>query len=423
MIPGTGDTDSVREADLGCPGGSVGFVLWEDGSRPPLVEESRTLAAISDDDLLLRLAAILAQSRRVEADLVAHIGEVDARRLYAREAAPSMFEYCTRILHLSEHEAYVRITVARCCRFYPLALAMLRDGQLHLSGIARLAPHLGPDNAEALLRRSTHRSKRQIEDCSPKRLLDPTRGRTCGSSRSAAPKRTGHSRLELGPDRVESLELNGELASTRVAAPRTCSLSGTRPGARDGPCADFPGAHRAAGARPPQGAVHRQRRAAGQARAAAGAHALLGPGRRPGDSDRAGRDRDDRAARSGRFARVKAPRRSLAEALTTPTSRHIPAAVRRAVHARDGGRCVYKDGHGRRCPALHDLEFHHRIPFGRGGNHDAAGLCLMCRAHNALMAENDYGRETMGRFRRPASATGPGWREPAVTARPRRADS
>ena len=38
-----------------------------------------------------------------------------------------MFEYCTRILHLSEHEASVRITVARCCRLYPLALAMLRS--------------------------------------------------------------------------------------------------------------------------------------------------------------------------------------------------------------------------------------------------------------------------------------------------------
>jgi 5-methylcytosine-specific restriction endonuclease McrA len=124
-----------------------------------------------------------------------------------------------------------------------------------------------------------------------------------------------------------------------------------------------------------------------------------------------------------RCARGKAPRPSLARALATPTSRHIPAAVRRAVHARDGGRCVYRDGHGRRCPELHDLEFHHRIPFGRGGNHNAAGLCLMCRAHNALMAESDYGRETMGRFRRPASATGPGWRDPAVTARPRRADS
>ena len=75
--------------------------------------EFKSLTKVSDDDLLRRLSALLQQSRRVESELVAHIGEVDARRLYAREAASSMFAYCTQVLHLSEHEAYLRISVAR----------------------------------------------------------------------------------------------------------------------------------------------------------------------------------------------------------------------------------------------------------------------------------------------------------------------
>jgi hypothetical protein len=41
---------------------------------------------------------------------------------------------------------------------------MLGDGQLHLSGIALLAPHLTLGNRDVLLRRATHRSKRQIEE-------------------------------------------------------------------------------------------------------------------------------------------------------------------------------------------------------------------------------------------------------------------
>jgi hypothetical protein len=45
-----------------------------------------------------------------------------------------------------------------------MVLPMLGDGRLHLSGIALLAPHLTPENREALLRRATHRSKRQIEE-------------------------------------------------------------------------------------------------------------------------------------------------------------------------------------------------------------------------------------------------------------------
>ena len=49
------------------------------------------LRSIPDDELLLRLSALLLQSRRVESELVAHIGEVDARRLYTRRACSSMF--------------------------------------------------------------------------------------------------------------------------------------------------------------------------------------------------------------------------------------------------------------------------------------------------------------------------------------------
>src|SRR3990172_2809936 len=128
------------------------------------MEHRRPLATISDDELLRRLGELLRQSRRVEADLVAHIDEVDERRLYAREASPSMFIYCTEVLHLSEAEAYLRITAARAAREHPMLLAMLGDGRLHLSGIAKLAPHLTPENRDALLKRATHRSKRQIEE-------------------------------------------------------------------------------------------------------------------------------------------------------------------------------------------------------------------------------------------------------------------
>ena len=125
--------------------------------------ESR-LARLSDDDLLRRLTSLVGDSRRVESDLVAHIGEVDGRRLYAREASPSMFAYCTEVLHLSEAEAYLRIAAARAARDYPVILDMLGDGRLHLSGIARLTPHLSTETAAALLARAAHRSKRQIEE-------------------------------------------------------------------------------------------------------------------------------------------------------------------------------------------------------------------------------------------------------------------
>ncbi len=113
---------------------------------------------------------------------------------------------------------------------------------------------------------------------------------------------------------------------------------------------------------------------------------------------------------ASRFARTKAARKSPAETHRTnasPSSRHIPAAVRRAVRERDGGRCRYLDEQGRRCPERNRLQFHHRHPFGIGGEHSVGNIRLMCRAHNAYLAECDYGTEAMARHRRAHSRASP----------------
>ena len=81
----------------------------------------------------------------------------------------------------------------------------------------------------------------------------------------------------------------------------------------------------------------------------------------------------------------------------------VPAAIRRAVYERDGGQCRYTDAGGRRCQERVRLEFHHRRPFGLGGDHALDNVGLLCAAHNASMAEIDYGAATarQGRFTRP----------------------
>ena len=100
-----------------------------------------------------------------------------------------------------------------------------------------------------------------------------------------------------------------------------------------------------------------------------------------------------------RFARTQAPRKTLSQSETSPTTRQIPAAVKRAVYERDGGRCRYEDEQGRRCTARQGLEFHHRLPFGHGGDHSVANVSLACKCHNGYLAEVDYGRKTLARHR------------------------
>ena len=70
----------------------------------------------------------------------------------------------------------------------------------------------------------------------------------------------------------------------------------------------------------------------------------------------------------------------------------IPAAMRRAVWARDEGRCAYV-GHGGRCTQTRRLEFHHRVPFADGGGATIDNLTLRCRAHNGTEARRWSGEE------------------------------
>ena len=97
---------------------------------------------ISDQELLRDLKQLIVRDRKLEAELLAHLAEVDARKLYLKEGCSSMFVYCTEVLHFSEPVAYHRIAAARAARCYPALLGRLGSGEIHLSGITLLAPHL-----------------------------------------------------------------------------------------------------------------------------------------------------------------------------------------------------------------------------------------------------------------------------------------
>ncbi len=88
-----------------------------------------------------------------------------------------------------------------------------------------------------------------------------------------------------------------------------------------------------------------------------------------------------------RFAAVALPRPATASALG---SRHVPAAVRRAVWKRDDGQCAFMGSHGR-CRELGFLEFHHLQPHAAGGAATADNISLRCRAHNGYEASLFFG--------------------------------
>ena len=69
----------------------------------------------------------------------------------------------------------------------------------------------------------------------------------------------------------------------------------------------------------------------------------------------------------------------------SPRRRHIPAAVRRHIWQRDGGRCCYRDPlTGRRCTSSHLLQIDHLLPVAEGGGPEPSNLVLRCFAHHRM---------------------------------------
>jgi hypothetical protein len=114
------------------------------------MHDKRPLQSVSDDELLNRLVQLLAQSRRSEVDLVT------------------------------------------------------------LSGIVKLAPHLTAQNRDELLRRASHRSKREIEvilaEMFP-RPDAPTMVRKLPERRQLIPAPAGPCESQLRPGRVQPPEI------------------------------------------------------------------------------------------------------------------------------------------------------------------------------------------------------------------------
>ena len=83
---------------------------------------------LSNQDLIAWVKLLALHEREATVALIAHLAILDERGLYLGEGCPSLFTYCTQVLHLAEHAAYNRIEAARAARQFPIILEMLADG-------------------------------------------------------------------------------------------------------------------------------------------------------------------------------------------------------------------------------------------------------------------------------------------------------
>jgi hypothetical protein len=76
-------------------------------------------------------------------------------------------------------------------------------------------------------------------------------------------------------------------------------------------------------------------------------------------------------------------------------SRDVPAAVARAVWARDGERCAFIGPGGVRCPETRYLELHHTDPWALFHESTPEVLSVRCRPHNRREAELVFGEKAI----------------------------
>jgi hypothetical protein len=332
------------------------------------IDDARLL---TDNALLARARCLADRERGATAELVAHLAEIQRRKLHLTSGYSSMFTYCRGALGLSESEAYNRIQAAKAARRFPVILDQLLSGAVSLTTVKLLARHLTADN--------------HLE------VLDSARG----LSRPAVEKLVA--RLAPVPDVPTSVR---KLPAPRPSSGMAPTSSTTPPPAAADLFAATPSAE-AAPSLPADPAI-----AAAEARAAV--INALSPDRYKLQVTISGetlaklelvKDMIGHAVPSDdvpqildraltlllndltkkRFAATEHPRRSSGVAAE---SHAVSAEVKRIVFVRDLGRCAFVGKGGHRCEERSFLHFHHVRPFAEGGLPTAENIELRCRAHN-----------------------------------------
>ncbi len=332
-------------------------------------EISKRMAHLSDDQVLANLGSVIGSRRKITAQLVAYLGEVEARRLELREACSSMYEFCCRKLKLSEGSAHRHIAAARVARSYPIVLDLLREGRIHVTALSMLRTYLDEENHAELLAAACDKSKAEVEllirsrfpkkDVADSICPVPVQARFGGDAAAA-----GHS---VGAAVGRSFAADQEPATVDMHEPRphVSPLSAER--------------------------FHIQFSAntslKDKLERALDLMSHSNPKRDLATVIERGLDLVLADLEKKKLSKTKHPKRSRG-------TKHgdFSRQARREIYERDGEQCTYVSPSGERCRARAFVQLDHENPRACGGAGTTDNGRLLCRAHNLFEAEKVFGR-------------------------------
>jgi hypothetical protein len=339
-------------------------------------------SALSDHDLLTRIAALAGNERAASAELVAHLAALDARpSLYAARGHGSLFSYCVHVLRLSEDATCNRIDAARVVRRFPMVLDLLASGALSLTTVRILRPHLTEENHLAVLTKASGRSRQDVleliaeltprPDVAPSvRKLPTTMTPTATVSLPAPPQTVSFAAVVATPGR-------GEAAPPIMTSPpsRRAVIEPTAP---ERYRVQFTiGKETHDKLRRLQALLRREI-----------------PSGDPGAIfDRAITLLLEKVEKTKLGAAAKP--RPIRPGADRTRSRYVPNDSKRVAWRQDGGQCGFVAPSGQRRTERAFLEFHHVEAHALGGPATPENIGLRCHRHNQYEAQRVFGPRTL----------------------------
>ena len=322
---------------------------------------ARELEALSNAELWISTLSANATRRRATARLLVHLVAIEKRRLHLVQGYSSLYDLCVRGLGMGEGHTHRSISGARAAHAYPLALEMLADGRLHLTGLSLIASRLTDENHAQLLEEVAGKTKAEIQIVLARWFPKPD-----------------------VPDRVEPVAGSGtsEKAGTGTAQGRL-GLDGA-PTCREpaGPYLE----PRSEG----RFAVHFSGSATLKAKLEHAQNLMSHVSRELEVVFERALDALIRELENKQWGKTDRPRRARGTKDGRPTR-----AAKRDVYERDRAQCSYVAPSGVRCTTRAFLQYHHIHARGLGGSGGAENGRVYCAAHNQFHARQTYGDETI----------------------------
>jgi hypothetical protein len=299
--------------------------------------------------------------KKVVADLVEILQEVEERRVFQAQGHSSLFRYATDSLGLGDNTAYDLIQVARKAREVPALQGCLREGRLPLTRARRVCSVLTKGNQAEWLEKACTLSNRRLE----KEIARVRPG-------ERTPERATYVtadwvRLELGMSERDMLKLRRVQDLVCQSQRRAVSLEQTISALASEYLSRHDPLEKAKRAQVKRGMLGTGQQAPTQLGTGQQAPTQLGMGQQA-----------PAQLGTGQQAPLQ-----LGTGQKTPSERTpIPAHIAHAVHLRDQRRCTETLPSGHRCNEGRWIDIHHIQPISQGGTHELANLITLCSAHH-----------------------------------------